>query len=128
MIEAAILLDHENDVVQDFHGLIHVECRGRTQIAIHRKRASARALAGAAPTCEIRTFRWCDCQLRAAARGEWSAARWFATDSRRTAGDCTGTGAGHGHGERVTGGGRLSGKRLINEAQAHGKRGNKERF
>jgi len=128
MIEAAILLQHENDVVQDFHGLIHVECRGRTQIAVHRKRTSACALAGAAPTCEIRTVSRCDCQFHAAARGEWSVARGFATDPCRTAGDCTGTGAGHGHGQRVTDGGYLSGKRRIDQAEARRKRSNKEDF
>jgi len=53
MIEAAIFLCHENNVIQHAHGLRDVESGGGGLRGIHGERADAGSLAGSGPADEI---------------------------------------------------------------------------
>ena len=53
MVEAAILLRHENNVVENLHGLIDIERRGNGFICVNGYGAGRDAFAGAGPSGKV---------------------------------------------------------------------------
>jgi hypothetical protein len=81
VIEAAILLRHEDNVVQNLDRLIHVESGGGSFAGVHGQRASAGAFTGAGPSGEKISLGGDGGQFHAGAGVERRAAGGWATNA-----------------------------------------------
>ncbi len=97
VIEAAVFLRHENDMVQNLHRLIDVEGCGDGLIRVHRQGAGCGAFTGAGPSREEGACGRCGGKFHAGAGGEGRFAGGWASDARGAAGDGSGGSASQRH-------------------------------